>query len=109
MILTFNFFIIHVSTCVIGGNVNWALLPWQRVLKRIAHVEETPGNNNIVVKSHIKTDLLQKKEFVKDFLHAIKDHCLQSRQLIRVINSMNSALFYLEILSNLEMLVFHVI
>lgn len=81
--LTFNFVIIHVSTCVIGGYVNWALFPRQRVLKRIAHVEETPGNNNIVVKSHIKTDLLQKKEFVKDFLHAIKDHCLQSRHLIR--------------------------
>lgn len=77
VILTINFAIIHVSTCVIGGNVNWALLPRQKVLKRIAHVEETPGNNNIVVESHIKTDLLQKKEFEKDFLHAIKDHCLQ--------------------------------
>lgn len=85
VILTFKFVIIHVSTCVIGGNVNWALLPRQRVLKRIAHVEETPGNNNIVVKSHIKTDLLQKKKFIKDSLHATKDRCLQSRHLIRLL------------------------
>lgn len=51
------------STCVIGRYVSWAAFPWQRILKRISHVEQAPCYDDIIVKSHIEADLKEKKSF----------------------------------------------
>ena len=56
----------YVGTCVIGGYIDWTVLPRQRILKRVTHVEQAPCYNNIVVKSHVKTDLEEKKGFMND-------------------------------------------
>lgn len=58
----------YVSTCVIDGHISWAVLPRQRILKGIAHVEQAPCDNNIVVKSHVKTDLEENKAFMNYLL-----------------------------------------
>lgn len=44
------------------------MLPRQRILKRITQVEQAPCNDNIVVQSHVKTDLEMKKGFMNDLL-----------------------------------------
>lgn len=59
------------TTCVIGGYINWTLVPRQRILKGITHVEQAPCNDNIVVKGHIKTDLEEKKGFMNDLLNEL--------------------------------------
>lgn len=50
-------------TCVIGRYVSRASFPRQRILKRIPHVEQAPRYDDIVVKSHIKADLKERKTF----------------------------------------------
>ena len=77
----------YCSTCVIGSYINWTLLPWQRILERITHVEQAPSNDNIVVKSHIKTDLERRKTgFINHY--ATSYQYLHSRSLRHVGYSM---------------------
>lgn len=52
----------RVSTCVVGVGVDWAVLPRQRVLEGIAHVEEAPGDDDVVVKGHIETNLSEEQK-----------------------------------------------
>lgn len=56
------------STCVIGGYINWTLLPRQRILKRVTQVEQAPCNDNVVIESHIKTHLEEKIRLTKILL-----------------------------------------
>lgn len=39
----------HASTCVIDGYISWTVVPRERILERIAQVEETPCNDDIIV------------------------------------------------------------
>lgn len=39
------------------------MFPWQRILKRISHVEQAPCYDDIVVKSHVEADLKEKESF----------------------------------------------
>lgn len=58
----------RVSTCAVGVAVDWAVLPRQRVLEGIAQVEEAPGDDDVVVKGHVKTHLSeeQKMDLISD-------------------------------------------
>lgn len=53
---------VRVSTCVVGVGVDGAVLPRKRVLKGVAHVEEAPGDDDVVVKGHVETDLSEEEE-----------------------------------------------
>lgn len=57
------------STCVIGGCVAWTVLPRQRILERVTQVKQAPCDDNVVVKSHIKTDLEGREDLVNDSLY----------------------------------------
>lgn len=46
-----------VGTCVISVGVDGAVLPRKRVLEGVAHVEEAPGDDDVVVKGYVETDL----------------------------------------------------
>lgn len=61
-IAAFHLVAVRVGTCVVGVAVDGAVLPRERVLKGVAHVEEAPGDDDIVVKGHVETDLLDKEE-----------------------------------------------
>lgn len=75
-------FLIHryVRTCVISGYIDWTLLPRQRILKRITQVEQAPCNDDIVVKSHVKTDL-EKKGFMNDLPNELSIFALQALEI----------------------------
>lgn len=53
---------VRASTCVVGVGVDGAVLPRKRVLEGVAHVEEAPGDDDVVVKGHVETDLSEEEE-----------------------------------------------
>lgn len=53
---------VRVGTCVVGVGVDGAVLPGKGVLEGVAHVEEAPGDDDVVVKGHVEADLSEEYE-----------------------------------------------
>lgn len=82
----------YTSTCVIGGYIDWTVLPRQRILKRITHVEQAPCNDNIIVKSHIKTDLEEKRGFMNDLLNKLS---VFTQQVIEMYDTVCAGILFI--------------